>query len=98
MIDTDEYRYATLRYSAILDRMVDLGDDRDTLPNTEAEDVAGISCGRPLEYLAVTNGRASWLPSRLERHDATDDAAATKGWYIVGLAAPIEGRAVRFRM
>lgn len=95
----DDYRYATLRYSAVLDCMVSLSDDRHTLTAMEAEDFASLNCGRPLEYLAITNGRAGWVSSRLERRDgAEDDTATTKGWYIVGLAAPIEGRAVRFRM
>lgn len=96
MIEADEYRYAILRYSAVLDRMVTLGDDGDSLPAMEAADFAGLPCGRPLEYLAVLNGAAEWVPSRLERHDE-DVAMATKGWYLVGLATPIEGRAVRFR-
>lgn len=60
---------------------------------------AGLHCGRPLEYLAIKAGAANWVPSRLEHRDvAQDDTTTTNGWYIVGLAAPIEGRAVRFRM
>lgn len=96
-METNDYRYATLRYSAMLDSMVSLSDE-DTLPAMEAEDFTGLPCGRPLEYLAIRKGAAEWVLSRLERHDAQGDAAATKGWYLVGLDAPIEGRAVRFRM
>lgn len=93
----NDYRYATLRYSAKIDRMVAICDDNDPLAAVEPEDFAGLSCGRPLEYLAIKAGAAEWVPSRIERRDE-DSAMATKGWYLVGLDAPIEGRAVRFRM
>lgn len=95
-METNEYRYGTLRYSAKLDRMVDLRDE-DTLPAKEAEDYVGLHCGCILEYLAIRNGAAEWVPSRIDRR-IDDDATTTRGWYIVGLAASIDGRAVRFRM